>query len=78
MKIVRVVGPGRKRSKHTMPMAIDAATKLGVEVSVEKVSDYAEIAGFGALSMPALVVDGEAVHAAGLSKPHDVARWIGA
>jgi hypothetical protein len=47
-----------------------------VEVSVEKVTDYAEIAGYGIASTPGLVVDGKVVHAGGLPKPEDVARWI--
>jgi hypothetical protein len=57
-------------------MVKDAASKAGVEVSVEKVTDYAEIAGYGIASTPGLVVDGKVVHAGGLPKPEDVARWI--
>lgn len=77
MKSVKVLGPGCKRCDAAMQMVKDAATKAGVEVSVEKVTDYAEIAGFGIASTPGIVVDGKVVHAGGLPKPEDVARWIG-
>lgn len=78
MKNVKVLGPGCKRCETMAQMVNDAATKLGVEVTVEKISDYAEIAGFGVVSTPGLVVDGKVVHAGGLPKTEDVARWIGA
>jgi small redox-active disulfide protein 2 len=78
MKDVKVLGPGCKRCEAVAQMVDDSATRLGVEVSVEKVSDYAEIAGYGVVSTQGLVVDGKVVHAGGLPKPDDVARWIGA
>ena len=78
MKNVKVLGPGCKRCDAAVQMVKDAATKAGVEVTVEKVTDYAEIAGYGIASTPGLVVDGKVVHAGGLPKPEDVARWIAA
>jgi small redox-active disulfide protein 2 len=76
MKNVKVLGPGCKRCDAAVQMVKDAATKAGVEVTVEKVTDYAEIAGYGIASTPGLVVDGKVVHAGGLPKVEDVARWI--
>lgn len=76
MKNVKVLGPGCKRCDAAVQMVKDAAVKAGVEVTVEKVTDYAEIAGYGIASTPGLVVDGKVVHAGGLPKAEDVARWI--
>jgi small redox-active disulfide protein 2 len=76
MKNVKVLGPGCKRCDAAVQMVKDAATQAGIEVSVEKVTDYAEIAGYGIASTPGLVVDGKVVHAGGLPKAEDVARWI--
>ncbi|MFN3889550.1 MAG: thioredoxin family protein [Beijerinckiaceae bacterium] len=76
MKQVKVLGPGCARCKATEDMVRTAAEKLGVDVSVEKVTDYAQIAGFGILSTPGLVVDGKVVHAGGLPKAEDVAKWL--
>ena len=78
MKNVKVLGPGCKRCDAAVQMVKDAASKAGVEVTVEKVTDYAEIAGYGIASTPGLVVDGKVVHAGGLPKAEDVARWIAA
>ena len=76
MKNVKVLGPGCKRCDAAVQMVKDAASKAGVEVTVEKVTDYAEIAGYGIASTPGLVVDGKVVHAGGLPKADDITRWI--
>ena len=76
MKLVKVLGPGCRRCDAVGQMVQDAAAKAGVAVTVEKVTDYAEIAGYGIASTPGLVVDGTLVHAGGLPKAEDVARWI--
>ena len=78
MKDVKVLGPGCKRCDAAMQMVRDAAAKLGIEVQVEKVTDYAAIAGYGIASTPGIVIDGKVVHAGGLPKPQDLARWLAA
>jgi small redox-active disulfide protein 2 len=76
MKDVKVLGPGCKRCVTTAGMVQAAADKLGVPVQVEKVTDYAAIAGYGIVSTPGIVIDGKVVHAGGLPKPDDLARWL--
>ena len=78
MKDVKVLGPGCKRCEATEQMVRAEAAKLGVEVNVEKVTDYAQIAGFGVLSTPGIVIDGKVVHAGGLPKTEDLAKWLAA
>jgi small redox-active disulfide protein 2 len=78
MKDVKVLGPGCKRCDAAVQMVKDAAAAAGVEVAVAKVTDYAEIAGYGIASTPGIVVDGKVVHAGGLPKAEDLARWIAA
>jgi small redox-active disulfide protein 2 len=78
MKDVKVLGPGCKRCEATEQMVRTEAQKLGVEVTVEKVTDYAEIAKFGILSTPGVVIDGKVVHAGGLPKAEDLAKWLSA
>jgi len=78
MKDVKVLGPGCARCETTAQMVRAEAAKLGVEVSIEKVTDYAAIAGYGIASTPGIVVDGKVVHAGGLPKPEDLSRWLAA
>jgi small redox-active disulfide protein 2 len=78
MKIVKVLGSGCKRCEATADLVRAEAKKLGVGVDVEKVTDYAEIAKFGIASTPGVVIDGKVVHAGGLPKAEDVAKWLSA
>jgi small redox-active disulfide protein 2 len=76
VKDVKVLGPGCKRCEATEQMVRAEAAKLGVDVQVEKVSDYAQIAGFGVVATPGIVIDGKVVHAGGLPKIEDLAKWL--
>jgi small redox-active disulfide protein 2 len=76
VKDVKVLGPGCKRCVATADMVQAAADRLGVEVKIEKVTDYAAIASYGIASTPGVVIDGKVVHAGGLPKEEDVATWL--
>ena len=78
MKDVKVLGPGCKRCEATAEMVKAEAAKLGLAITLEKVTDYAAIAGFGIAATPGIVIDGKVVHAGGLPKPEDVAGWLAA
>lgn len=78
MKDVKVLGPGCKRCEATAEMVKAEAAKLGLAISLEKVTDYAAIAGFGIAATPGIVIDGKVVHAGGLPKAEDVAGWLAA
>jgi small redox-active disulfide protein 2 len=78
MKDVKVLGPGCKRCQTTEDMVKAAAGELGLDVSVEKVTDFAEIARYGVASTPGIVIDGKVVHSGGLPKEDDLKRWLNA
>lgn len=75
---IKVLGPGCKRCQATEEMVKAAAAELGLDASVEKVTDYAEIARYGIASTPGIVIDGKVVHAGGLPKEDDIRRWLAA
>lgn len=76
MREIKVLGPGCKRCEATATLLRETAERLGVPVRIEKVTDYAEIAGYGITSTPGVVVDGKVVHAGGLPSPGAVAAWL--
>jgi len=76
MKDVKILGPGCKRCQTTADMVKTEADKLGIEIRLEKVTDYAEIARFGIASTPGIVVDGKVVHAGGLPKEEAIGAWL--
>jgi small redox-active disulfide protein 2 len=78
MKTVKVYGPGCKRCEVTEAMVKDAASRLGVEVAVEKVTDAKSIAMAGVISTPGISVDGKLVHAGGLPDAAKLEGWLSA
>ncbi len=76
MKTVKILGSGCKRCIAAGEMAEAEARKLGVDIALEKVTDFAEIVGYGIAATPGVVIDGKVVHAGGLPKPEDMAKWL--
>jgi len=76
VKDIKVLGPGCKRCQTTEDMVKAAAAALGIEASIEKITDYAEMAKYGIVSTPGIVIDGKVVHAGGLPKEDDITRWL--
>jgi small redox-active disulfide protein 2 len=76
MKDIKVLGPGCARCTTTAEMIQKEADKLGTRVRIEKVTEFAVIAGYGVLSTPGIVIDGKVVHAGGLPKAEVVASWL--
>ena len=78
MKHVKVYGPGCKRCDATEQMVRDAASKLLIDVEVEKVTDYAQIAMAGVVSTPGIAIDGKLVHSGGLPDAAALKTWLAA
>jgi len=58
-KLLQVLGPGCSRCQTLKEHVEAAAEELGIEATVEKISDINVITGFGVMMTPALVIDGE-------------------
>lgn len=58
MKWIQVLGPGCARCNKLAENAQTAVRELGIEATVEKVTDIDAILDFGALMTPALAIDG--------------------
>jgi small redox-active disulfide protein 2 len=76
MKTVKVYGSGCKRCVATEQMIRDAASRLGVEVVLEKVTDPKSIAMAGVMSTPGVSVDGKLVHTGGLPDAAKLEMWL--
>lgn len=58
---IKVLGPGCRNCVTLERVTREAAESLGIDAQLEKVTDYATIVGYGVMSTPGLVVDGEVV-----------------
>jgi len=55
--IIKVLGPGCTNCVNLERVTRQAVDALGVNATIEKVTDYPTIAGYGVMATPALVVD---------------------
>ncbi|WP_392336441.1 thioredoxin family protein [Loktanella salsilacus] len=55
--VIKILGSGCKKCLALEENAKAAADAAGKQAEVIKVTDFAEIAGYGVMSTPALVVD---------------------
>ncbi len=58
---IKVLGPGCANCVNLEKATRDAVAGLGIDAEIEKVTDYGEIAGYGVMRTPSLVVDGQVV-----------------
>ncbi|GAB7037660.1 MULTISPECIES: thioredoxin family protein [Catenuloplanes] len=74
--IIKILGPGCA-SCAAMEDAVHAAlARLGLRATIGHVTDYAQIAAFGVLNTPALVVDERLLVAGRVPAADDVAELL--
>jgi len=76
MKNIKVLGTGCASCKTTFEMIQHMADQKGLEIELEKVEELAEIAAAGVMSTPAVVINGEVVHAGGIPEKDKVEQWL--
>ncbi len=58
---IKVLGPGCTKCRALEKAVSSALAELGIDTKIEHVTDFAQIATYGVMSTPALVVDGKVV-----------------
>jgi small redox-active disulfide protein 2 len=58
---IDILGPGCRNCVTVERLARESAAELGIDAEITKVTDYADIASYGIMSTPGLVLDGEVV-----------------
>lgn len=77
MTLVQVLGPGCPRCETLRKNAETAVQELGLDATVEKVSDMDVITSFGVMMTPALVIDGEIKVVGRVPSTEDIKRLLG-
>jgi len=76
MKKVQVLGPGCKNCQVLYERTTQAAQELGLDCSIEKVTDLGAIVRFNILSTPALVVDGDVKISGRVPAVAQIKEWL--
>ncbi|MFA7381891.1 MAG: thioredoxin family protein [Desulfurivibrionaceae bacterium] len=56
---IKILGPGCAKCGEAEKIMRAAVEEAGVAASIEKISDFQQIAKFGVFSTPAVVIDGQ-------------------
>ncbi|WP_439112659.1 thioredoxin family protein [Hydrogenophaga sp.] len=75
---IKVLGTGCTNCKNTIALIDQVAKAKGVEVNLEKVEELREIMGYGVMSTPGVVVNGQVVHAGGVPSREKIEQWLAA
>jgi small redox-active disulfide protein 2 len=74
--IIKILGSGCRKCLALAENARAAAAAMGKPVEIVKVTDIAEIASYGVMSTPGLVVDEKLVSTGKVLTPDEIARLI--
>lgn len=58
---IKVLGPGCSKCNALESATHEALVELGMDTMIDHVTDFTQIAAYGVMTTPALVVDGEVV-----------------
>lgn len=73
---IKVLGTGCANCKNTIALIEQVAQANGVAVTLEKVEEMRDIAGYGVMRTPGVVIDGKVVHAGGVPSRDLVQSWL--
>jgi small redox-active disulfide protein 2 len=76
MRQIMVLGIGCPKCEALVANARQAAAELGLDASVELVSDMDVITPYEVLMLPALVVDGQVKMVGRLATAEEVKKWL--
>lgn len=76
MKVIEVLGPGCDNCRMLEKNAREAVMMAGVEAEIRHVTDGREIAAYGVMRTPGLVIDGKVVSAGRIPSAGNIAIWL--
>lgn len=76
MMHIKVMGPGCPKCTEAEKIVRNAVEESGVDATIEKVSDFQEIAKHGVFSTPAIVIDGQIKCVGKVPSKKEVSDWL--
>jgi small redox-active disulfide protein 2 len=76
MLTIKVLGPGCTNCQNVEKVARKAASSLGVEANIEKITDFRDITKYAILATPGLVINEKVVCAGRVPNEAEVCTWL--
>lgn len=74
--IIKILGSGCKKCVALGDNAKAAAAAAGIQAEIVKITDIAEIAGYGVMSTPGLVIDEKLVSTGKVLTAQDIGKLL--
>ncbi|MDZ7641557.1 MAG: thioredoxin family protein [Desulfurivibrio sp.] len=74
---IKVMGPGCAKCNEVMQAVEEIIAESGVAASVQKVSDFQEMAKHGVFATPSLVIDGQVKSTGKVPRKDEIRGWMG-
>ena len=75
--LIQVLGPGCPKCHEAHKLVQEALAEAKAQATVEKVTDFQEIAKLGVFATPGLVIDGRVVCSGRVPSRKEILGWIG-
>lgn len=73
---VKVLGSGCAKCNQLETAAKEALKQLGMDPAIDHVTDFSQIAAYGVMSTPALVIDGKVVSFGKVLKTEEIVKFL--
>jgi len=74
--IVKILGPGCRNCHTLEERTREPLTQLGLDAEIQAVTDYAQIAGYGVMKTPGLVIDEQVLVAGKVPSVKDLTQLL--
>jgi|BarGraNGADG00312_2_1021985.scaffolds.fasta_scaffold78404_2 small redox-active disulfide protein 2 len=78
MTKIEVLGPGCYNCHLVEQAAREAIAMAGIQAEIVKITDWGQIASYGILHTPGLVIDGKVVSAGRIPAATEIVAWLAA
>lgn len=76
MKDVKILGPGCPNCEKMKAMVREIVDTKGIEAQVTEVKEFKNIAAYGVLTTPGLVIDGEVMVSGRVPTRREIEDWL--
>lgn len=73
---IKVCGPGCAKCHEAERLVKEAVEEAKIEATIEKVTDFNAIAGYGVFSTPAVIINGQVKCVGKVPSKKDILQWI--
>lgn len=73
---IKVLGGGCSKCETLLANTKEAAAAAGIETEVEYITDFMEVASYGVMRLPALIVNNKAVSMGKVLKTKDILKFL--